>query len=374
MRAVRIAMVGTGRMARAHSQAYLTAARFFDLPVRPHLKVVCGRSVERAEPLAQAFEWEEAAGDWRQVVGRDDVDLVDVVAPTALHCDVVRAAAEAGKAVVCEKPLAVDGAQALRALDAVTRARVPSAVIFNYRYVPAVRLAHDLLHEGRLGDVRHFSARFLQDWLSDPARPMSWRLRRSEGGGVLLDLGVHLVDLVRHLIGEIDAVAASSRGFVSQREDPTGVVHGVDVEDAAAALLEVGGGATGTLQVSRLAAGNRCASGFEITGSRGAVRWDFQSMNDLDVYLPDESPLLEGWRRVSVTRPGAHPWAQAWWGGGHPIGFEETFVHELAAFLRRLAGETDEVPAVEDGVRAQLVLDGIQTAARERRWVSVGRP
>ena len=367
-------MVGTGKMARAHSQAYLTAARIFDLPVRPVLKVVCGRSAERTEPLAQAFGWEEAAWDWRQVVCRDDVDLVDVVTPTALHCDVVSAAAEARKAVVCEKPLAVDGVQALRAFDAVSKAQVPSAMIFNYRFVPAVRLAHDLLHEGRLGDVRHFSVRFLQDWLLDPARPMSWRLRRTEGGGVLLDLGVHLVDLVHHLIGQIEAVAGSSRGFVSHREDPSGVVHSVDVEDAASALVEVEGGVTGTLQVSRLAAGNRCGSQFEITGSRGAIRWDFQSMNDLDVYLPEDRPLLEGWRRVGVSRPGVHPWAGAWWGAGHPIGFEETFVHELAAFLRRLADGTDEVPAVEDGVRAQLVLDGIQTAAEERRWVTVTKP
>jgi predicted dehydrogenase len=373
MRQLRIALVGTGKMARAHSQAYLTAARFFQLPVQPVLAVVCGRAAERAEPLARAFGWEEVADDWRQVVAREDVDVVDVVAPTAAHCQIVCAAAEAGKAVVCEKPLAVDGAQARRMRQAVERAGVESAAVFNYRYVPAVRLARDLLRSGRLGEVRHFSCRFLQDWLSDPSRPMSWRLRREEGGGVLLDLGVHLVDLVRHLIGEIERVAASCRGFVSERQDTTGVAQPVDVEDAATALLEMESGAVGTLQVSRLAAGNRCGNAFEITGSEGAVRWDFQRMNDLEVYLGDATPLLEGWRCVSATRPDVHPWAEAWWGAGHPIGFEETFVHELAAFLRRLGGGEDEVPSIEDGAQAQFVLDAIQAAAVESRWTEVSK-
>lgn len=374
MRESRIALIGTGKMARAHSQAYLTAARFFDLPVRPDLKVVCGRSAERAEPVARAFGWQEAAGDWREAVRRDDVDLVDVVGPTALHCDVVCAAAEAGKAMVCEKPPGVDGAEALRMRDAVATAGVANAVIFNYRFVPAVRLASDLLRAGRLGEVRHFNVHFLQDWLSDPGRPLSWRLRREEGGGVLLDLGVHLVDLIRHLAGEITAVAASTRGFVTERQDAVGEIRPVDVEDAATALLELEGGATGTLQVSRLAAGDRCGNGFEITGSRGSVRWDFQAMNDLEVYLPEEDARLDGWSRISVTRPGIHPWAGTWWGAGHPVGFEETFVHELAAFLGRLGGTEEEVPDLEDGVRAQLVLDAIQTAAAERRWVPVPRP
>lgn len=371
MRKLRIALVGTGKMARAHSQAYLTAGRFFQLPVQPVLAVICGRTAERAEPLARAFGWGEAAGDWRQVVARADVDVVDVVAPTAAHCEIVCAAAEAGKAVVCEKPVAVDGLQASRMLQAVERAGVQSAIVFNYRYVPAVRLARDLLRSGRLGEVRHFSCHFLQDWLSDPSRPMSWRLRRDEGGGVLLDLGVHLVDLVRHLIGEIERVAASCRGFVSERQDGAGVAQSVDVEDAVSALLETEAGAVGTLQVSRLAAGNRCGSGFEITGSKGAVRWDFERLNDLEVYLSEETPLLEGWRRVSVTRPPVHPWAETWWGAGHPIGFEETFVHELGAFLRRLGGSEDELPGIEDGARAQFVLDALQAAADESRWAEV---
>lgn len=371
MREVRIALVGTGKMARAHSQAYLTATRFFDLPVRPVLAVLCGRAAERTEPLASAFGWAEVADDWEQVVARDDLDLIDVCTPTGSHHEIVCAAAAPNRTLLCEKPMGVDAAQAQAMLAAVRRAGAAGAVVFNYRYAPAVRQARDLIAAGRLGEIRHSRFWFLQDWLTDPGRPMSWRLRRQEGGGVLLDLGSHLVDLIHHLVGPVSRVAAACRTFVSERADAAGASHPVDVEDTLEAVVATAPGAIGTLSASRLAAGHHCGSGFEITGSRGSVRWDFQRMNDLDLHLDEGPPELQGWRTVSVTRPGLHPWADAWWGGGHVLGYQETFVHQAVALLRRMGGEDAELPTFEEGASVQRVLDAIEGAGRSGRWVSV---
>jgi predicted dehydrogenase len=367
-RPVRIGLIGTGKMARAHGQAYLTAARFFELPVEPRLAVVCG-SRERAEAVARAFGWEEVAADWRRVVERRDLDLIDVCTPTGSHAEIVVAAAGAGRAVLCEKPLASSGGEAEAVVRAAAAAGVSGAVVFNYRYVPAIRQARDLIAGGRLGELRHLEFHFLQDWLTDAGRPMSWRLRAAEGGGVVLDLGSHLVDLVQYLVGPVGQVAAILSRSVAERADERGEPQPVDVEDHFHALVEVAG-VPGTLAASRVASGDRCGFGFQIHGSRGSLRWDFQRLNDLELYL-DDQPALQGWRRISVTRPGAHPWADAWWGAGHGLGYEETFVHLMTALLRRLGGEQAEVPTLEDGLRCQRVLDAMVAAARSRAWVAV---
>ncbi len=367
-RQVRIGLIGTGKMARAHGHAYLTAARFFQLPVEPRLAVVCG-SRERAETLARAFGWEETATDWRCVVERADLDLIDVCTPTGSHGEIAAAAVGAGRAVLCEKPLASSGQQAEAVVRAAASAGVLGAVVFNYRYVPAIRQARDLIAAGRLGDLRHLEFHFLQDWLTDEARPMSWRLRAAQGGGVVLDLGSHLVDLVQHLVGPVGRVAAIVGRSIGERADEQGEPQPVDVEDHFQALVEVAG-VPGTLAASRVASGDRCSFGFQIHGSRGSLRWDFQRLNDLELYLEDE-PALQGWRRISVTRPGAHPWAEAWWGAGHGLGYEETFVHLMAAVLRRLGGEEAEIPTLEEGLRCQRVLDAMVAAARGRTWAAV---
>jgi predicted dehydrogenase len=368
-----IAMIGAGKMARAHSQAYLTATRFFDLPLEPVFSVLAGHTRGRAEQVARAFGWQDVSCDWREVVARDDVDLVDICAPNALHAEIACAAAERGKAVVCEKPLAVDLRSAERMVEAVERARVAHMVVFNYRYAPAVRHAHDLLASGRLGEVRQFRLHFLQDWLVDATRPMSWRLRADEGGGALLDLGAHLVDLVHHLIGPIARVAAAGAQFVTERPDQSGVPRPVDVEDVAEALVVTRSGAVGSFGVSRVAGGHLCQNGFEIVASGGSVRWELQRLNELDVYLTDGPAALRGWRTVSVTAPGVHPWADAWWGAGHPLGYAETMVHQLAAVVGHLggAGPEPEPPTFRDGLRCQRVLAAVARAARAGQWVEV---
>jgi predicted dehydrogenase len=373
-RLLRIAMLGAGKMAKAHSQAYLTAARFFDLPVEPLLNVIVGHSRERTEQVARAFGWHEVAYDWRTVVTRADVDLVDVCTPNTLHAEPACAAAEAGKAVICEKPLAADVPAAEAMVQAVERCGVANMVIFNYRYAPAVREARRLIAEGVLGDIRHFRLHFLQDWLMDPGRLMSWRLSMASGGGVLLDLGAHLIDMLHHLVGPISGVAATQSHHVSNRPGQAGSVQAVDVEDVVHALMRARSGATGTLTVSRVAGGYACENGFEIIGSRGSLRWELQHLNELAVYVADEPPALRGWRTLSVTQPSIHPWADTWWGGGHPLGYAETFVHQLAEFLRGLNGSLEvecSPPSFADGLQCQRVMAAIARAARSGQWEEV---
>ena len=370
-RPVRIAVIGAGKMARAHSHAYLTAARFFDLPVDPVLLVLAGNTREHAEQVANAFAFQEVSLDWREVVTRDDIDLVDICTPNALHAQPALIAAERHKSVICEKPLATNVEEANRMAVAVGRAGVPNAIVFNYRYAPAVRHAHNLIAEGVLGDIRHFQLHFLQDWLVDPSRRMSWRLSADAGGGVEGDLGAHLIDLVHHLIGPIDRVAAADARFVDERPDESGALRPVDVEDVSQGLLATRSGAIGTLSVSRVAGGDRCENGFEIVGSRGSVRWEFQRLNELEVYLPDGPPAVSGWRKVSVTQPDVHPWAGTWWGTGHPIGYGETFVNLLAEFLGAGPDERHHPPTFDDGLQCQRVLDAIARAARSRQWQDV---
>ena len=370
-RPLRIALIGAGKMARAHSQAYLTAARFFDLPVEPVLAVLAGNSREHAQQVAGAFGWQEVVYDWREVVSRDDIDLVDICTPNDVHAQPAIMAAQHRKSVICEKPLAVNVEEARNMAEAVRRAGVTDAIVFNYRYAPAVRQAQKLIADGVLGEIRHFQLHFLQDWLVDPSRPITWRLRADAGGGVVGDLGAHLIDLVHHLIGPIERVAAANARYVSQRTDATGALQAVDVEDAAEGLLETRSGAIGTLSVSRVAGGDRCDNGFEITGRLGSVRWEFQHLNELEVYLADGPASLSGWRKVSVTEPDRHPWASTWWGTGHPIGYGETFANLLAEFLGSGPDEHYHPPTFEDGLQCQRVLDAMARAAHSRKWEDV---
>jgi predicted dehydrogenase len=362
-RQLRIAVIGTGKMARARSHAYLTAARLFELPVEPVLAVVAGHSSEHTQQMASAFGWQHVAYDWHDVIRDADVDLVDVCTPNALHADVACAAAERGRGIVCEKPLARNVEEAKRMVDAVERSGVANTVVFNYRYAPAVRHARNLIIDGVLGDVRQLRLHFLHDWLMDPARLMSWRLSAEAGGGVLLDLGPHLVDLAHYLIAPIIRVAAVDKRFTNRVS--------VDVEDALEAVLVTDTGAIGTLTLSRVAGGYRSQNGFEVVGSRGSLRWEFQRMNELDVYLAHGSPPLRGWRTVTVTELGIHPWASTWWGAGPVLGYEATFVHQVTEFLSELDAPTRRAPTFEDGLRCQRVLAALVTAAGSMRWVDV---
>jgi predicted dehydrogenase len=374
MREVNVALIGYAFMGRAHSNAYRQVTRFFSPRWRPRMKVICGRDRARVEAARRTLGWDEAATDWEAVVGRTDIDLVDICVPGHLHAPIAIAAARAGKAVLCEKPLANTLREAEQMLAAVRKAGVAHMVCHNYRRAPAVMLARQIIDDGVLGEVRHFRGSYLQDWLVDPASPISWRLdRRTAGSGALGDLASHAVDLARFLVGEIAEVTGDLKTFTRSRPRPgrPRARARVSVDDAASALIRFANGAMGTIDVTRMAPGRKNANRFEINGSAGSVAFDVEQMNELEVYSTADAPTLRGFRRVLVTDE-THPYIKAWWPPGHLIGYEHTFTHTVFDLLEAMADHRLPTPNFTDGVRAQRVLHAIETSARTRRWTKVG--
>lgn len=372
MKHLRIGLVGYGKMGRAHSQAYATAARFFDHDTVPVFTALCGRDRSKAEAMAAKFGWQNVETRWRALVERDDVDLVDVCAPSREHEEISVAAARNGKHVFCEKPLALTAAGAREMLKEVERRNVKHMITFNYRFVPAVRLARSLIEEGRLGEIYHFRGSFYQDWLANPESLMTWRLRKDEAGsGALGDLGAHVVDLARYLLGEIEEVSGTLHTFVDRRRNEAGEWEDVTVDDAFEALMSFESGASGVIEASRLATGHKCTNRFEINGSEGSLQFDFQQMNELRYYDAGGDPAVKGFRTITATVPKVHPYAAHWWGPGHVIGFEETFVHQIDELLSAFEKDRDPNPSFYDGLRCQEVLEAIERSAREKRWIVV---
>jgi predicted dehydrogenase len=373
MRPVNVALIGYGFMGKAHSNAYRQVGPFFTPRLRPCLKVICGRDRSAAEQAASRYGWQEVATDWREVVGRDDIDLVDVSTPGDSHADIAIAAARAGKAVFCEKPLANDVRSAERMLAAVTKARVTHMICHNYRRVPAVAVARQLIDDGRLGVIRHFRGTYLQDWIVDPSFPRVWRLDRARSGsGALGDIGSHVIDLARYLVGEIVEVSGAVETFVKERPLPDRPSRKgpVTVDDAVVACARFAGGALGTIEATRMAPGRKNCNRFEINGSLGSVAFDLERLNELDVYFESESPSLRGFRTVLITDK-THPFMAAWWPPGHVIGWEHTFTHMVYDLIEAMADGRVPSPNFEDGVRNQRVLEAIERSSRTRRWVQV---
>jgi predicted dehydrogenase len=363
-------MIGYQFMGRAHANAWRQVGRFFDLPADVELAVVCGRKRAGVEAAAAKLGFAEAATDWRAVVARKDVDVVDVCTPGDSHAEIAIAAAEAGKAVLCEKPLANTVADAERMRDAVVRARVPNAVCHNYRRAPAVALAKRIVESGRLGRLHHWRGTYLQDWIVDPAFPRVWRLEKAKAGsGALGDIGSHQVDLARHLVGEITEVSGLLETFVPERPLPEGRGMGpVDVDDAALALVRFEGGAIGTIEGTRFAPGRKNFNRFELNGSRGSLSFDLERMNELELY--EEAGPESGFRTILATEP-SHPYAGAWWPPGHVLGYEHTFVHTARDFLEAVATGAAMQPDFADGLANQRVLAAIERSAASRRWERV---
>src|SRR5262245_17028524 len=373
---LRVAMIGYQFMGRAHANAWRQAGRFFELPAELELAVVCGRSRAGVEAAAAKLGFAEAASDWEAVVRRPDVDVVDVCTPGDSHAAIAIAAAEAGKAVLGEKPLANTVADAERMRDAALAAGVVHMVCHNYRRAPAVALAKRLLEEGRLGRVHHWRGTYLQDWIADPAFPRVWRLEKAKAGsGALGDIASHSIDLARFLVGEIGEVAGLLETFVPERPLPAGGGMGkVDVDDAALALVRFESGAIGTLEATRFAPGRKNFNRFEVNGSRGSLAFDLERMNELELY--EEKGPDSGFRTILAT-DAAHPYVAAWWPPGHILGYEHTFVHTVVDFARAVlehrhgGGAKGVTPDCEDGVRNQRVLAAIERAAASRRWERV---
>jgi predicted dehydrogenase len=362
-----VALIGYQFMGRAHSNAWRQVGRFFDLPLEPVMKVLCGRNAAEVERAAGALGWQEAETSWEAVVARKDVDVVDICTPGDSHLAIAIAAAEAKKVVFCEKPLANTLGEAQRMLDAVTRAGVVNMLCHNYRRVPAVALAKQLIDDGRIGTIRHFRGVYLQDWIVDPEFPRVWRLeKRKAGSGALGDIASHSLDLARYLAGEITEVTGLMKTFVTDRPLPgTKTKAPVDVDDAALALLRFDSGAIGSVEASRFATGRKNHNRFEVNGSQGSLAWDLERLNELELYL-EEGPH-SGFRTILAT-DAKHPYISAWWPPGHIIGYEHSFTHTVRDLVEAIAAQKLPSPSFDDGVRNQRVLEAIERSAASGRW------
>jgi predicted dehydrogenase len=381
-----IAMVGHAFMGAAHSQGWRNAHRFFDLPARPSMDVICGRSASATADAAAKLGWHAWTTDWRDVVMRDDVDVVDICTPGDSHAEIALAALAAGKHVLCEKPLAntvAEAEQMTAAAEAAQARGVMSMVGFNYRRTPALALARTLVADGRLGTIRHIRAQYLQDWIVDPQFPLVWRLQKDKAGsGALGDIGAHIIDLSQFLTGQrLTQVAGHLTRFVDRRPlpdassglsasggDETGEVT---VDDAAVYFGRTDGGALATYEATRFATGRKNAMRIELNGSDGSLAFDFEAMNELHVYDNTVPAVDAGFRRILVTEPD-HPYAGAWWPPGHGLGYEHTFVHEIADFVRDISSGTPPTPSFADGLQVQQVLDAVERSSdADAAWTPV---
>ncbi|WP_274655417.1 Gfo/Idh/MocA family protein [Paenibacillus humicola] len=366
-------MIGYRFMGKAHSHAYRDLPFYFDTPVEPVLQAVAGRSEAEVGRAADKLGWLSWETDWRRLLERPDIDVIDIGAPNHLHAEIAIAAAEAGKHVICEKPLAVSADKAAEMLDAVRKAGVVHMVCHNYRFAPAVQMARKLIAEGRLGTIYHFRGEYLQDWLADPSLPLNWRLRKADSGsGAHGDLMSHVVDLARYLVGEIAEVSGMLHTFVQERpiDGRPGEKGRVDVDDSSSFLAKFACGALGVFEASRFARGNRNGNRFEINGSKGSLRWDMENMNVLQLYLEDDPQGVQGFRTISCTEA-VHPLAGSYWPAGHIIGYEHTFINMMAAFMEGLYRGVSPSPNFEDGYRNQLLLEAVERSAASRQWIAV---
>jgi predicted dehydrogenase len=376
-RPLRVAMIGYAFMGAAHSQGWRNAHRFFDLPATPELTVLCGRNADATESAAHKLGWQSWVTDWREAVDRDDVDVVDICTPGDSHKEIALAALAAGKHVLCEKPLANTVAEAEEMAAAARSAAgrgVLSMVGFSYRRTPALALARRLVEEGRLGRLHHFRAQYLQDWIVDPEFPLVWRLQKDKAGsGALGDIGAHIVDLAAFLTGSrLSGVSGTLERFVEQRPLPdsgTGLsasggtgVGDVTVDDAAAFFGRTEDGALATFEATRFATGRKNAIRVELNGSSGSLAFDFERLNELHVYDGTVPAADAGFRRILVTEPD-HPYAGAWWPPGHGLGYEHTFVNEIADFVRAVAEGQQPTPSFDDGLYVQKVLDAVERSS-----------
>ncbi|MFF7853143.1 Gfo/Idh/MocA family oxidoreductase [Streptomyces sp. NPDC007904] len=377
---LRVGMVGYAFMGAAHSQGWRTAGRVFDLPLSPELAVICGRDADAVRAAAGRHGWADTETDWRALVARDDVDLVDICTPGDSHAEIALAALAAGKHVLCEKPLANTVAEA----EAMTRAAGEAAgrgqvamVGFNYRRVPATALARRMVAEGRIGTLRHVRVSYLQDWLVNPEFPLTWRLRREQAGsGSLGDLGAHIVDLAQYLAGErLAGVSALTETFVRERPLPTAPSAGlaavsaagtgqVTVDDAALFTGRFASGALASFEATRYATGRKNALRIELNGERGSLAFDLERLNELSYHDGTEPGAHAGFRRILVTEPD-HPYLDAWWPPGHGLGYEHTFVHQARDLVHAVAEGRAPEPSFADGLQVQRVLAAVEESAEK---------
>ena len=384
-----VALIGQGFMGRTHSNAWGQVRKFFKPTLTPVMHTVFGQEAENPRVFADNWDWKNASTDWRALVKSPEIDLVDVVTPNYMHPPVAKAALAAGKNCSCEKPIAPTLSEAREMAAAARKAKVKTFVWYNYRRVPAVSLAYQLVASGRIGDIRHVRAFYLQDW-AGPDVPLIWRFdKKIAGSGSNGDLNAHIVDMMRFVTGEeiTEICGAIAETFVKERNLMTGVAAGglasgvkgtakkgkVTVDDAVIFLARFSGGAVASFEAARQATGNQNRNGFEINGTKGAIRFDFERMNELMFYDATTPRATQGWTDIMVTHGGDHPYVAAWWPDAHVIGYEHGFVNMAYDILRVLAGEKPIVPLpdFEDAYQTQRVLEAAMISAEEKRWVKM---
>jgi predicted dehydrogenase len=372
-----IGMIGYGFMARAHSNAYSKVNHFFDLQYRPVLKAVCARDETKAKTFAATWGYESVETDWRKLVARTDIDVIDICTPNNLHREIALAAAAAGKMILCEKPLAMNSQQGAEMAAAVDKTGVANMVWYNYRRIPAVTLAKKLIDEGRLGRIFHYRAVFLQDWTISADLPQGgtglWRLdAAAAGSGVTGDLLAHCIDTALWMNGGIDRVTAMTETFVKERKhNLTGKVEPVGIDDACAFLARFQNGSLATFESTRYARGHKALYTFEINGEKASIQWDLHDLHRLSYFDHRDEGTLRGWRSIHVT-DGDHPYMGKWWVPGLQIGYEHSFVHQVADFLEGLANNKPASPTFRDALETQKVCDAVLESSRTSQWVSVG--
>lgn len=381
-KSISVGLIGYQFMGKAHSNAYRQVNRFFDLPVQVRMKTLCGRTEGAVKAAADALGWEGYQTDWRDVVADPEIDVIDVSSPGNSHCEIVCAAAEAGKAVWCEKPIGNTLAEAEKMWASVKAAGVHNAVFHNYRKAPAVALAKKMIADGRIGRVYHMRATYLQDWIADPEFPLVWRLQKEvAGSGSHGDIGSHIIDMARHLVGEFEEVSGHMETFVKERplvgetDDKMGATASstmgkVTVDDATMFLARFRNGAIGTFEATRFAVGRKNHCCFEINGSRGSLVFNLERMNELEYYDAESPEGTHGFRTIQATES-VHPYAGRYWPVGHIIGYEQTFINLVADAFSDLYEGRRSSPDMEDGYENQRVLDAVERSHGSRNWVSL---
>ncbi len=373
---VNVGLVGCGFMGRTHSNAFRQVNSFFQPEWQPVLQAVCARDGEKAKAFAAQWGYESAETDWRRLVARPDIDLIDIVSPNDTHAEIAIAAAGAGKMVLCEKPLGRNAAEAERMVEAVEKAGVANMVWYNYRRVPAVTLAKQLIDEGRLGRIFHYRAKFLQDWTISKDLPQGgaglWRLDVNvAGSGVTGDLLAHCIDTAMWLNGSIDQVTAMTETFIKERKhNLTGKVEKVGIDDASAFLARFANGSLATFEATRYARGHKALYTFEINGEHASILWDLHDLHRLQYFDHRDEGRLRGWRSLHIT-DGDHPYMKHWWVPGLQIGYEHTFVHQVADFLKAVSEGKSAAPTFRDGLATDYVTDAVLRSAQTGRWETV---
>jgi len=378
MKTLNVGMIGYGFMGRTHSNAYRQVSNFFDLEYESVLKAVCGRKQSAVRTFAEQWGYESCVSDWRELVARPDVDLIDICVPNNLHAEIAIAAAQAGKMILCEKPLAMSVAEGREMVAAVEASGVPNLVSFNYRRVPAVALAKKLIDEGKLGKIFHYRANFLQDWTISPeveqGGTATWRLDlAAAGSGVTGDLLAHCIDTALWHNGPISRVNAMTETFIKERvHADTGAAQPVGIDDACTFFCRFGNGSLGNFESTRYARGHKALYTFEINGEHASIRWDLHDLHRLEWFDHSDAERVRGWRSVHVTDAGGdQPYMDHWWVPGLQIGYAETFVHQIADFLTAVADGSPCSPTFRDALQTQKVCEAVLTSAGTGSWVDV---